>query len=105
MIKMFCIVHLTSERKYVVHKTSKLDKAIEFIREQNEGATYLENETINKFLVDDELDDGLYIITDDDNDIIKVYRLETYISTGFLWSTPYKNRKLINEYELIDVKY
>lgn len=101
----FYIVHLTPKRKCVIHKTSELEKAIEFIKEQNEGSTYLDDETVEKFSVNDELEDGLYIVTDDENDLVKVYKLGTITSLGYIYNSQYKNRELVNEYELILKKY
>ena len=101
----FYIVHLTPKHKCVIHKTSDLEKAIEFVKEQNEGSTYLDGETVDKFLVNYELEDGLYIVIDDDNDLIKVYKLETTTSIGYIYNSQYKNRELVNEYELITKKY
>lgn len=101
----FYIVHLTPKRKCVVHQTSELEKAIEFVKEKNEGSTYLDGDSGEKFLVNEELEDGLYIVTDDDNDIVKVYKLETVNSLGYIYNSQYKNRELVNEYELITKKF
>ena len=89
-------------KKAVVYKASDLNECVEFIKNQHPNAIYLENRSIDGFHTDYRLKDGLYVLVDDDTDIVYVYKLKTKLSEGYLYNQEYKYRRLINSYELIE---
>lgn len=96
------IVHLnhSGKEKQVVKKETKSEDVMEYIVSRNKGSLFLKNEQVETFLVDDSLDDGVYIIPEDTN--YKVFKIETMIFDGYLYgSSTYRMRKLVNEYEVI----
>lgn len=97
----FFILEVTTKRKYVIQKSNNWIKTIEYISKSNSDAKYLENDTIDEFLYKD-YDDGFYIVCDDLNDRIKVYKISTVVSVGYIYNSTYKNKEVVKEYELID---
>ena len=95
------IVKLTP-KKSVIHKASGMDDCIEYIKNIHPKSTYLENRSIGGFESDYRLKDGVYIIADDDTDIVFVYKLKTKLSEGYVYNQEYKTRRVIQSYELIE---
>jgi len=58
------VVHLnhSGKEKQIVKKEEKIDDVLEFIKSCNRGSNYLKNETVEKFLINESLDDGVYIV-------------------------------------------
>jgi len=98
----FFVVHLnhSGKEKQIVKKEDKIEDVIDFIKLCNRGSSYLKNETVENFLVNDKLDDGVYIIHEDN--IVKVYKVERMLFEGYVYNSEYIMRKCSNEYELIN---
>lgn len=91
------IVHLTG-KKEIVKRCENDDEVIRFIVAVNKNSSYLKNETFESFEYADN-DDGVYVIKDGDQ--IRVMKKETLKLDGYIYSSVYILRKIINQYELI----
>jgi len=96
------IVHLnhTGKEKRIVKKVSKFEDAVDFVKSCHRNSQYLKSESFESFLVNDCLDDGVYVISENENHI-KVMRIEKMLFEGYLYNSNYVMRKQVNEYEII----
>lgn len=94
------IVHrFSSKEKNIVKRCETEDEVITFITAVNKGSVYLKSETFESFEYNDERDDGVYIVKD--NNFVRSYKMEHLVLDGFLYSSTYIVKKVLNEYELI----
>lgn len=90
--------------KFVIKRLDHLKEAINFVQSKYNGSVYLKDVNTEQFLSMSNLADGIYIIIDDNLDLIKVYKLDTITLNGYIYNSTYIIPKQIDEYEMISEK-
>jgi hypothetical protein len=94
------VIHICGKEKKIVKRCKDELDVIQFITAVNKGSSYLKNESFESFEYNDEHDDNVYIVKE--GNLIRVIKLQTLILTGYVYSSTYKIRNILNEYELVE---
>jgi len=98
------IIHLNNPNgKRLLKKADKLEEVVNLLTALNKGSVYLKEHSFMSFEYDESIDDGLYLIKD--NDYLHVFKVETITLKGYLYDSVYKNKNVVNRYELIRGNY
>ena len=98
------IIHLNgSTGKRLLKKADKIEEVVTLLTALNKGSVYLKNTSFLTFEYDETLEDGLYLVKD--GDYINVFKVETITLKGYMYDSRYKNKNVINRYELVKGSY